>query len=120
MRTTLAVPAVFPSILVLASFRSAPSYEPSSPCCQIAKDALEASRQIKPGNKRRDVEKQFEMDGGLQTAESTRYNFMKCPYIKVQIDFDLAGALEHGMPTESPIDIVTKVSVPYVAYPTAD
>jgi hypothetical protein len=45
---------------------------------------------------------------------------MKCPYIKVQIDFDLAGALEHGMPTESPIDIVTKVSVPYVAYPTAD
>src|ERR1700691_135414 len=112
MRTTLAVPAVFLSILVLASFRPAPSYEPPSPCCQIAKDALEASRQIKPGNKRRDVEKQFEMDGGLQTAESTRCDFMKCPYIKVQIDFDLAGALEHGMPTERPIDIVTKVSVP--------
>src|ERR1700728_2056897 len=41
------------SILVLASFRPAPSYEPPSSCCQIAKDALEAIRQIKPGDMER-------------------------------------------------------------------
>jgi hypothetical protein len=120
MTTTLAVRAVFLGILVLASVRPAPSDQPASPCCQIAQDALEASRQIQPGNKRRDVEKQFEIDGGLQTPGSTRYDFLKCPYIKVQVDFDLAGTREHGMPTESPDDTVTKVSVPYVDYPTAD
>jgi hypothetical protein len=107
------------SVPMLAKFGASPSPETSS-CCQIANDAIQTANQLKPGAKRRDVEKQFRVDGGVQVPESTRYVFAKCPYIKVQIDFDLAGARKHGMLLESPEDTVTKVSVPYLEYPAQD
>ena len=108
------------SVLIFASCRASPSLKSPSSCCQMVRNALDASRQLKPGAKRRDVEKQFYMDGGVQDPRSTRYRFAKCGYVKVQIDFKLAGARENGMGVESPDDTVTKVSVPYLDFPTLD
>jgi hypothetical protein len=117
MKPTMAAVTVLAlslSVLMLAGCRASPSQANPSSCCQIVKDALEASRQLKPGAKRRDVERQFYMDGGVQDLQSTRYNFLKCGYLHVQIDFKLAGARENGMAVESPDDTVTKVYVPYL------
>lgn len=45
MKSTIAVLAETLGILFSMGFRASPSVETPSPCCQIARDALEPSRQ---------------------------------------------------------------------------
>jgi len=49
-----------------------------------------------------------------------RYTYKKCGFIKVDIDFSLARKYEAGKDVESPDDVITKVSRPYLDYPTMD
>lgn len=118
--TAAAVLAVLLSVCMLGGCQARMEDQNQSSCCQMVRDALAASRRLRPGMTRRDVERQFYVDGGAQGPESTRYDFAKCGYTKVQIDFKLAGASEHGMPGYNPDDTVTKVSPPYIAAPTLD
>jgi hypothetical protein len=67
---------------------------------------------------RREVEKHFKLDGGMQVRQETRYMYLGCYYIRVDVEFDLAAPT--GRVEDSPNDVVSRVSRPYVAYPTMD
>jgi len=82
--------------------------------CAVVEEALEASLQIKAGMTRREVEKDFKLDGGVQFPHSARYLYSKCPFIKLHVDYKpTRGA-------DSPNDTVIKVSKPYLDSPASD
>ncbi len=86
--------------------------------CSLVQQALADYQRIKPGLKRREVERYFKLDGGLQFSDSGRYVFRNCDYIKLEVEFDPApsgaGALS------SPDDTVRRVSKLFIDYPTRD
>lgn len=90
--------------------------------CAVVKEALDDSLHIKVGTTRREVEKYFTPDGGLQffstTRSTTRYVYLKCEFIKVDISFKSAVRGEQNL--GSPDDIVENVSKPYLEYPVTD
>jgi hypothetical protein len=90
----------------------------SQASCQIVRQALEETRRIKGGMTRREVEKYFTQDGGLQTREETRYLYRRCDYIKVDIEFKPSASVDRVV--YSPDDIVIQVSRPYLDNPNAD
>jgi hypothetical protein len=62
--------------------------------------------------KRRDVDKSFVQEvGGISFRTEGRYVFKECPYIKIKIGFSEAHETTDN---ESPEDIVTGVSTPYL------
>jgi len=84
-----------------------------SPSCVVIQQALNDFQHIRVGMSRKEVEKYFKRDGGMQFPSSTRYVYPKCDYIKLEVDFS-AG-------TFSPNDIVTKISEQlFVNYPARD
>ena len=79
---------------------------------------MQQTGQIRVGMKRRDVEKDFDVDGGMQFRSETRYMYPKCHDIRIDVDFQPAPRTD---PLEfSPDDIVTKVSRPYLAFRNKD
>ncbi|HEV2221749.1 MAG TPA: hypothetical protein VGR84_01975 [Candidatus Acidoferrales bacterium] len=90
--------------------------------CAVVKEALNNSLHFKVGMTRREVEKYFSPDGGLQffstTGSTTRYVYLKCEFIKVNVSFK--SAVHGSRNSRSPDDIVESVSKPYLEYPVAD
>lgn len=81
-------------------------------CCSLVARALSSAAAIKPGMKRRDVDKSFVQEvGGISFRIEGRYVFKECPYIKIKIRFSEAHETTDN---ESPEDIVTGVSTPYL------
>lgn len=88
-----------------------------SSCCAVVQRAMSATTQIKPGMKRKDVEKAFIEDGGLSFKGEGRYVFKECHLIKIKVKFsEVAGATGK----ESPDDTVTDISSPYIEAPMKD
>ncbi len=90
----------------------------SASSCEVVERALQETRSIKSGMTRREVEKHFKLDGGVQVRHETRYMYLGCHYIRVDVEFDLAAPTDRV--EDSPNDVVTRVLRPYVAYPTMD
>lgn len=86
--------------------------------CALVRGAMEDINHIEVGTTRREVEKHFDLDGGVQFPGNTRYLYPKCHYIKVEIEFVPTDS--RGNELFSPNDTVTKVSQPYLAYPAKD
>jgi hypothetical protein len=90
--------------------------------CAVVKEALDDSLHIKAGMTRPEVEKHFTPDGGLQsfstTGSTTRYVYLKCEFIKINISFK--SAVRGKQDLRSPDDVVENVSKPYLEYPMAD
>jgi len=89
----------------------------NSPSCAEVHRALVDHDRIRVGVARREVEKYFVQDGGLQFPGTTRYVYTRCPYIHVDVDFKAKASA--GQPF-SPDDVVTKVSKLYVDYSAKD
>jgi predicted membrane-bound spermidine synthase len=118
MKTAMAVFAgVFTWVALLgAPARQETASGPSS--CAVVQQALSDYQHIKAGATRREVEKYFVLDGGLQFRSKTTYAYPKCNYIKLEIEFSPAPS---GAPVLlSPDDTVTKVSKLFVGYPAKD
>jgi hypothetical protein len=86
--------------------------------CSLVQDALKASDGLKPGMSRKDVEAQFEPDGGIQTGGWGRYVFRRCRAIKIEARF--TGADEGTGAAMLPTDRVLGLSRPYLEVPFAD
>jgi hypothetical protein len=86
--------------------------------CAVVEQALNAYRAVRPGSKRREVERSFRYDGGLQFPDHGRYTYRGCEYIKLEIDFKLAP--DRGNAGSSPDDTVAAVSRLFIDYPTRD
>jgi hypothetical protein len=98
---------------------AAQKYSPTSDHsgCGVVRQALNDSGRIKAGMTRRDVEKYFSVEGGMNFPLNTRYVYSKCRYIKIDIEFRSAPGNKKLM---SPNDVVSDFSKLYIEYPIAD
>ncbi len=103
------------AIPIQAGKQSEPCQSPTA----FLERALQSVARIQPGSTRVDVEKDFEMDGGEQIINPSRYVWKECQYIKIDVEFKAADG---GQPTAqyAPTDVVVKVGTPYLAYPISD
>jgi hypothetical protein len=93
---------------------------PPPDACAILKEAIGEVGQIKPGMTRREVEEHFQLDGGLQFRNTTRYIYPKCREVNIKVEIEFNLAVPADQITGSPDDTVVKVSTPYLDYPARD
>jgi hypothetical protein len=104
----LALPAVAESLK-----RQAQADSP----CSVIDQALNNYQQIKAGVHRKDVERYFDREGGMQFPSATRYVYAKCRYLHVDVEFEAHGKSDSPL---SPDDVVIKFSKLYVDYSAKD
>lgn len=83
---------------------------------QWVANAMKEMQTIKVGMTRRDLLRVFTTEGGLSTPASRQYVYRKCPYFKVQVEFELSD----GKTTESPDDKIINLSKPYLEASISD
>jgi hypothetical protein len=101
--------------------REAPqkTVEPPTPCCTLVEEAMKDFGRLRMGTTRKDVEKYFAAEGGVQSRTSTRYAYRKCPYIHVTVDFDAKGG-RSATNSFSPTDTVATKSNLFIGYPVTE
>jgi hypothetical protein len=72
---------------------------------------------IKPGMTRAELCKVFSTEGGLSTNTHRTYVHRDCPNVKVDVDFTPSDPKQKE---ESPSDIVSRISAPYLAWSIMD
>jgi hypothetical protein len=85
----------------------------------LIKEAISIAGNLKEGSIRSEVERDFVLDGGIQSRGASRYMFKKCRFIKIDVTFskdENSGTWIDG----SPNDKVISVSKPYLEYPVMD
>jgi hypothetical protein len=76
---------------------------------------------VKPGMTRAEVEKEFQMDGGLQGYVTVRYIHPECSYFKLDVKFLVKrNAEDQGRVVPTPKDKALSVSKPYIENPYCD
>lgn len=105
-------------VVLLAFTCNASAQTDPGTSCKPVKDALNVLENINPGDSRAKLERDFQQDGGLQSAGKTRYVFKQCKFIKVLVEFSGDGLDSR---TEFlPNDKIVKISKPYLEYPVRD
>jgi hypothetical protein len=87
-------------------------------CGQSIKETLMIVDELKPGDTRAKLERNFQLDGGFQYVAQSRYILKKCKYIK--IDVQLTGEGIENRIDFLPSDKILNVSKPYLEYPIDD
>jgi hypothetical protein len=87
-----------------------------SPCGDFT-EVLKDYQRIKAGIPRKEVEKYFDREGGMQFPSAAHYIYPQCRYLHVDVKFGVSDK-EHK--PFSPDDTVLEVSRLYVDYPTKD
>jgi hypothetical protein len=87
-----------------------------SACGEIAQ-ALEDSLHLKAGMTRRDAERYFALDGGMNWRGQTRYVYKKCDFVKVEISFEEDASVQNEF---SQKDKITNLSKLFLAFPSKD
>jgi hypothetical protein len=85
--------------------------------CAAIRNALKEIGELKSGDSRAQLERSFELDGGLQVSRDSRYVFKKCQYIKVQVEFSTSGNETASL---LPTDKIVKISRLYLENPVYD
>lgn len=88
-------------------------------------DSLREMKTIEVGKTRADLLKVFTTEGGLSTGLRRTYVYHKCPYIKVDVEFEAVGRLARdaeGRVTleESDKDTIKSISKPYLEWSITD
>jgi hypothetical protein len=89
---------------------------PIDPACAFVGKALDSARQLRPGMKRIDVEKKFEV-GSFVSRQNTVYVYRSCWMIHIDVVFNVPPGNGANL---SPDDEIQSVSKPYLDYPTYD
>ena len=84
----------------------------------IAK-SLREIESIKVGMMRADLLRVFNQEGGISTRTRRRYAYRDCPYIKVDVEFEVAGELESKV-GQNPKDKIVKISKPFLEWSIID
>lgn len=82
-------------------------------------EILKECQPIKPGSTRADLLKVFTTEGGLSNAKQRTYVHRHCPYIKVDVRFNLTGE-KQSVVEELPTDKVSSISQPYLNWSIMD
>ncbi len=88
-------------------------------------EGLREMNTIEVGMTRAELLHVFITEGGLSTGLMRTYVYRKCPYIKVDVEFEPVGRPAHdaeGRVTlvESDEDLITQMSKPYLAWVVVD
>ena len=83
-------------------------------------DLLVECQKIKPGMTRSELLRVFIAEGGIFTAQHRTFVHRRCPYIKVDVDFNLSGRTSPGTNAEQGDDIVRSISKPYLDWTVID
>src|SRR5262245_59367051 len=86
---------------------AAQSSHSTSPCCSIVAQALRDYGHLKAGIKRSEVEKYFQLSGGLSGRTEAYYVYRKCHFIQVYIKFSPSPTSGQDF---SPDDVVSSFS----------
>jgi len=82
-------------------------------------EILREGQQIKPGSKRADLLAVFTTEGGLSTATQRTFVHRDCPYIKVDVRFNLTSEKQSAL-EELPTDQIASISRPYLNWSIRD
>ena len=85
--------------------------------CLFAQQALDDLEHVKIGMPRSELDKYFELAGGMTFRDHTRYESRRCDYIQVEVDFSIDRTVDRDF---SPRDTITKISRLFVVYPGLD
>jgi len=88
----------------------------SDPCCSIVVQALRDYGHLKVGIRRSEVEKDFQVSGGLSTRTEAYYVYKRCQIIQVDIKFSPSPTSKDS----SPDDVVSSFSQLVVKEQPAD
>ena len=89
--------------------------------CGCAADVLADVQKLKTGGTRKDLRERFTTEGGLSTIKARTFVYRKCPYIKIDVTFDLTDKDYKGdRPGEHPADKIVTISRPYLEYGVID
>ena len=80
---------------------------------QWVESALKDMESIKVGMTRQEVLRVFTTEGGTSTPLKRRYVYRYCPLFKVDVHFQTRTS-ETGRAVESPDDLITMISKPYL------
>jgi len=86
---------------------AAQSSHSTSPCCSIVAQALRDYGHLKGGIKRSEVEKYFQLSGGLSGRTEAYYVYRECHLIQVYIKFSPSPTSDRDF---SPDDVVSSFS----------
>ena len=79
---------------------------------QWVENALKDMQTIQVGMTRKDLLRIFTTEGGISSPQTRQFVYKKCPYFKVQVQFELSQSGDKR--TESPDDKIIKISKPYL------
>lgn len=101
-------------------FYPGPQSQSSAGCdnCAIVAEAMTSLSQLQNGDSRLKAEQEFQLDGGLHTAQQGTYVYQKCHTIKVDIQF--TGQEVGTKPGFLPSDKIIGISRPYLESPFYD
>jgi hypothetical protein len=108
----------------LVAFISAAAIMPSSKAgtdehTEWIEKSLKEIETVKVGMTRADLLRVFKEEGGISTRTWRRYVYRDCPYIKVDVEFEPAGALDNKV-SEGPSDKISKISKPFLEWSILD
>ncbi len=107
-----------------ASQANAQSADPGEARVMWVAQALTRMLTIQAGMTRGDLLKVFTTEGGLSTRTQHTYVSRDCPYFKVDVEFKEVGPPgRNGVEMsfgESSVDIIFKISRPYLAFSILD
>ncbi len=86
-------------------------------CLELLQAALVDRSHIKSGSTRKEIEKYFRHEGGLQFRRTTHYVYPKSPYIHVDVEFQPSSDEATRF---SPDDKAVNVSKLYLDYSVKD
>jgi hypothetical protein len=118
--------AVFIAVIACVSVNvDAQQLGPDREATQWIQRALTEIQALKVGMNRGQLLLVLTTEGGLSTRSQRTYVYPRCPYIKVDIQFQTVGDPKRDpegrvSPIESAEDIITQISRPYLAWSVTD
>jgi len=112
-------------LLLANSALQAQRPQPSQSETEWVASSLKEMQKIKVGMTRADLLKVFTTEGGLSTGLDRTYVYRKCPFIKVDVEFEAVGRPardKDGRVTlvEAGGDVIKKISRPYLEWSVTD
>jgi hypothetical protein len=81
--------------------------------------SLKEMESVKVGMTRADLLRVFKEEGGISTRTQQRYVYRNCPYIKVDVEFEMVDNVENKI-IKSTKDKIVKISKPFLEWSILD
>jgi hypothetical protein len=124
-KTAFTLAILLCALALIVSAQSLRDSQKSEENTKWISDSLREMKTIEVGKTRADLLKVFTTEGGLSTGLNRTYVYRKCPYIKVDVEFEAVGQTARdaeGRVTlkEDDRDKIKSISKPYLELSIVD